>query len=357
MNLLLLGAGASFGARVALGPDPLPPLGHELAAYILRWLDVNDPSNVVGRGAWKQHFPEIKDALTTVANQKTYTSASTQPFEKLMDRWSRSNDHHRICLRICQKLIACSMAGGQLCGFSEQADRLDDLLALEKPAAVVTVNYDTLFEEAVQRRSLRYTYIGIPGIHSDVYVSPGGGGTPIPIFKIHGSINWLQARGGAGGPNFEESLRLAEERQDRTVRSAHIPDASQSFATTVASNRPELLKALDDFSPSGGPVVAVYGPGKPFMSNPEHVERHRAACLDRLRSTAINRVVVIGIRPVCKADDPTLHGLIDELNARAVEKVYVSPSAEDCEEFRLRGFSAERATLAEFLERAPPVTV
>jgi hypothetical protein len=39
-TLLVIGAGASHGARAC---DPRPPLGSQLAQYLLRWFDANAP--------------------------------------------------------------------------------------------------------------------------------------------------------------------------------------------------------------------------------------------------------------------------------------------------------------------------
>jgi SIR2-like domain len=357
MNVLVLGAGASLGARIKLaslaGGEPLPPLGQDLAGYLRSWLDVNDPARLHDRRSWKRDLPEVREALAVIAKQTSI--GTTPPFEALMDKWSRSNDHRdREYLQITQRVIAYSMTGGSNCAFSERSDRLDSLLAQETPAIVITLNYDTLIEEALQRRSIRYTYPDLPGVHNGWdFVSSIGGGTPVPIFKLHGSVNWFQVPGGGAGATMEEANRIANERIDRTVPSLHIAKASQTFATEVASDRREMLQKLDNFSTIGAPVVALYSPGKPFISNPTHVEGHRAACLLQLRNASIKRVLLVGLRPVSVGDDPVFNSVVDELVERAAEKVYVSPSAEECEEFRRRGFSAECATLAEFLERAP----
>jgi hypothetical protein len=355
MNVLVLGAGASFGARENLpsssGGDPLPPLGQGLAAYLVRWLDVNDPAQVRDRRTWKQHLPEVKKALAAIANLTS--TGTTPPFEALMDKWSRSTDYRdRQYLQITQRVIAYSMTEGSNCAFPEGSDRLDSLLAQEDPTLVITLNYDTLLEEAFHRRSIRYTYPDLPGVHNGWdFVSEIGGGTPVPIFKLHGSVNWFQALGGGGGATEEEAHRIAEERMDRTVASLHISDASQSFATEVAPDRLQMGQKLDNFSIKQAPVVALYSPGKPLISNPNHVEGHRAACLARLRSASIDRVLVVGVRSVSVDDDPVFNPVVDELANRATEKIYVGPSDEDRQAFRARGFSTGYLTLADFLER------
>jgi len=235
-RVLVLGAGASLGARAGLGvrtnDEPLPPLGRGLARYLLRWLSANDPArklrpfmdgfhyppsatcpHYTGKELWgNELLDEVRSALVKVAEQDEgdYAGPAT-PFEVLMDAWSTSEDNEH--LRVVQRLLVYAMNFGYGCAFAKSRDRYDDLLAWFQPTMVVTVNYDTLVEEALLRRSLRYSYPGLlgprdPAGPSIEIVSSPEGGEIVPIFKLHGSVNWMSIYAFAVGADVEAVERV-----------------------------------------------------------------------------------------------------------------------------------------------------
>jgi hypothetical protein len=244
------------------------------------------------------------------------------------------------------------MTVGYECAFAAGQDRLDDLLEKVAPTTVVTLNYDTLVEEAILRRGLRYSYPALAGPRSSGdsvsdQTCPGLG-EAIPVFKLHGSVNWLQLHAGAVSATEEVAERIARERPTRIVKSGPFV-AANTWATAAIHGRANLFYELEHSSVAGDVVVAVYGHGKHVLGNPDHVSRHRQACLDRIRSEPIERVLVVGVRPVDRDDDQYINELIDVLGAVQAERIYVSPSQEECEEMKRRSFIPFHGSLEAFL--------
>ncbi len=378
-RVLVLGAGASLGARAGLGvrtnDEPLPPLGRGLARYLLRWLRANDLSRKLrpvmveyrhwsvpsrcphfsGRRIWEsKELGAVRLALREVAERER-ESGSSVPFEGLMDAWSTSGrDQRRI--ELAQTLLSYSMTVGFGCAFAESCDRLDDLVAMVRPTIVVTVNYDTLTEEALLRAGLRITYPRLPGPRASGaeegdYVSSYGPGDLVPVFKLHGSINWLPISGVAVGADLATVERVSAERPTSILKSGPLV-ASQTWATYVPPNRGSLLFELERaLSGTGSPVAAVYGTGKNLLKNPRHVERHRAACLARLRAASIDCAVVVGLRLVSRTDDPVVADVMDLLAERAHNKLYASPDAGVYSDSERRGFTPVPSTLEQLIAR------
>jgi hypothetical protein len=370
-RILLLGAGASFGARVGLGErtndEPLPPLGRGLADYLVRWIRANDLSrklrpvmggycqcpHFTGRRIWRSdELGAVWEALSEVAARERQ-DASSVAFEVLMDEWSISGQDRRL-LGFTQTLLAYAMVVGYRCAFVEARDRLDSLVASVRPTMVVTVNYDTLTEEALLRGGMRFTYPNLPGprppgLDDGDYVSSLDPGHLIPMFKLHGSINWLPVSGGAAGADLATVESISSARPTRVLPSGPLT-ASQTWATYVPPDRRSLFIELERaLSGTGSPVTAVYGTGKNLLNNPLPVQNHRDSCVARLRDADIDQVIAVGIRPVSVEDDPVVGNVVELLAGQPAEKVYVSPGGDDCEEFRARGFSPIQATLEGYL--------
>jgi hypothetical protein len=373
-DVLVLGAGASLGARLGIA-DPPPPLGRRLARYLLDWIDANDPSRpdvqpwpmgaptedqrIVGHGFYqnRRRVADMRAALGDVAAKDA--QSDEQNFENLMARWSASTKH-RDDLEFTQMLLVYAMNFGHGCAFQSGRDRFDDLLNLFNPSVIITVNYDQLIEQALQRRSMRYSFPKIPApAAGDTFRELGseGDGPAIPLFKLHGSAGWLAVKGGAGGADQRMvevqaavnpvAYRMNRRPKDDDPGVLYSQDTKHTFTPPNGGTlRIELEQGYD-------PVVAIYGPGKPLLRNLAHVLAHRQACVDLLADGPVGRVLVVGVRPVTVEDDRTLHDLIQQLGALPVEKIYVSPTDEHCGWFEARGFTTVCKGLAEYLVSLP----
>jgi hypothetical protein len=366
-RVLLLGAGASFGARVGLrgwpNGDDAPPLGSALATYLVDWFkrnspdtradscpvhhDIDDPlcTYCAGDQLWTEEgIGDVIGALADVASNEPAKPDEPTPFEGLMQSWS---DAEHQLFGPTHRLLAYSMNFGNPRAFVECGDRLDHLIARVEPTIIVTVNYDTLTEEALRRRGFRCSHPGLRDSGGgDHDVSPGVGEI-VPVFKLHGSVNWMQVPSRSGSATYKEAQSTGRDRPTSPTQSGPLPGV-QTWLTSATFDRPSLKVDLEN---GENPVIAVYGSGKHVIANSQHIDEHRATCLRRLAESSIDRVVTVGIRPVTAKDDPILDEVIDLLADKNAAKLYVSPDEGQCGEFRLRGFTPIQKTLADFLPK------
>jgi hypothetical protein len=189
-QVLVLGAGASYGAREAYRP----PLGAELAQYLLSWLSLNDSDNLVpddeiemlnprstampGR-LWRpderQHYEDLRLLLERAVKPMV---DGTTGFENEMNRLVEENRVELV--RLLHRIMTWSMLTGRGCHFREESDLYGQLLAkktMRSLGAIITLNYDTLLEEALGRVGIEYYYPGLEECRG------------VPLYKLHGSIN------------------------------------------------------------------------------------------------------------------------------------------------------------------------
>jgi hypothetical protein len=385
--ILVLGAGASFGARS--GSNPKPPLGKDLARYLCDWLDANDPAlsrqpqrwNFWRDRPWLQGF--LRKRLNEVVNEEAVENGRNDdktawsknhgpPFERLMDRWIQNKDdewldlkdgrglqnrHCRELLIATQTLLAYAFLKGDKCAFLKHDDLLDELVARQTPTLVVALNYDLLLEEALVRARKAYAYPAVRGIGGTYFVSQGKGepstGEPIPIFKLHGSINWLAHESGMPSQTFAVAHETT-----RPVGYSYCGSfpVAQTDAIHVPQNRNELFRTLE--KPTRKPLVAaIYGSGKPVVANPDDVKKHRAACLEAISMLTSADVLLIGLRPVEESDDPVLCELLDRLSGVPGEKSCVNPEPSDCETFRGLGYRTIQMTMEDWLANTSTDTI
>jgi hypothetical protein len=105
-TILVLGAGASYGARVGVGATRPPPLRDDLAEYLLAWLSANDPEradphthtmmgyelddNTPDLAVWHdRHFEELVTLLKDIRSQ----SRSCRPLTRVR-RSSQADARH-----------------------------------------------------------------------------------------------------------------------------------------------------------------------------------------------------------------------------------------------------------------------
>ena len=365
-RVLLLGAGASFGARDGLlgwSNYDTPPRGNALATYLVEWFKRNNPAtrgdtdtcpvhheidnplctDCAGDQLWTDEgIGDVIVALADVATNEPGKSDEPTPFEGLMQSWSEAE--HQL-FGPTHRLLAYAMNFGNSRAFVECRDRLDHLIARVEPTIVVTVNYDTLTEEALRRRGLRGSHPGLGhpgGGHGQV--SPGVGQI-VPVFKLHGSVNWMQVPSRSGSATYEEAQSTGRDRTTYGTQSGPLPGV-QTRETSATFDRPSLKVDLEN---GENPVIAVYGRGKHVIANSQHIDEHRATCLRRLAEAPIDCVIAVGIRPVSEEDDPVVGKVIDLLAAGARHKVCADPNADQCAEFERRGFTSARSTLEQFL--------
>ncbi len=204
-TILVLGAGASLGARAGFALTP--PLGKDLAGYLLRWLEENDPRDPdrrrtasldydAGRPSARlwDDYEALRDLL-----KRARDWGSDDGFERVMSELAAAPERGH--LATLNAVIAVSFLGGTACGFDEAPDGYDTLVSALGSGlrAVITPNYDILFEEALPRSGMTSRYAGTLD-----------GPARVVIFKIHGSANFFLPNGSGRGATIEIAQRTAK---------------------------------------------------------------------------------------------------------------------------------------------------
>ncbi|MEO8798296.1 MAG: hypothetical protein ABI551_10455 [Polyangiaceae bacterium] len=344
--ILVLGAGASFGARCEL-LEPTPPLGDRLASYLLKWLDANDPGRLSplermiaedsldasypDPDIWRLgHLEEVNQLLAKIKREGGFEATLNELLEQ-PGSWGTLTDLNRI--------ISVAFLGGEGCAFEPNADRYDELLKEigSQLCAVITPNYDLLFEEALERAG---TVFFLAGVEAEV---------GLPLFKIHGSVDWMQVKGHASSATLE--VAVANSTPTRFVDQEGVGLSVETEVMYIPEGRKNLWLTLKDLQHKP-PLLATYGRGKPSTHERVRLERVRDQARYFVEQHANANVVMIGLRPPeDDVDDPTWAALCREMAQTTGKKTYVSPVAVECDKMRTLGFRSVEATLEEFLKR------
>lgn len=344
---VVVGAGASYGARLDFpGSDP-PPLGDDLAGYLLHWYATNERIGRLVRGAGaleladtdyerpagyifdrnaldREGFRQAIDWLRQCAWDGSFEDEALQ----LMTPGSIEEDKNSL-RRTLWHVLAFAMLNGAGCRFREGPDLYDDLVEWLSHRfhefSFISFNYDILLEEAIIRKTgckPRY-----PGLRLDGYPDNATGPD---VFKPHGSVNWFTLDHSEEAPNF------AKGPQGQWI-------ADHRFEYPLP--RTQTIAKLKTPSHFAAPVTCVYCPGKPATVNHGGIEDVRAKALEAVR--AADRVLLIGLRPpqerfeeyerasegVERSDDPFLVSLCAVLRPVAERVFVVNPSERDLDGF------------------------
>jgi hypothetical protein len=345
-TVLVLGAGASRGARADM--ECRPPLGTDLAAYLLRWLEVNEPPK--RRGEWRSitdeegdepdedlwdDFDELRPVL-----EKSRYSGTPDGFERGMVELASARNVR--LLGSLNRIMTVAFLGGKGCAFLEGEDLYDRLFRAlgTRLRAIVTPNYDLLAEEALRRAGASYCYGGTTD-------SPA----PIAVYKIHGSVNFAQVPGAGGGAKLEIAQRNAKTVRAREQQ-APFPSTYNDHPLYAigGSHRNVFLHQNDG---RYRPVIVTYGPAKPAVCGLPYLERIRDACMVDFRSAPPARVIAVGIRPPLDAsgrDDPTWMDLCRLMMTLRSSKAYWSGGAAERGDMARFGFVGREGWFADLVE-------
>lgn len=349
-HFLILGAGASYGARGVGTGLPKPPLGADLAEYLELWLDANNPDNLKelervdmeNERCPNYSSPGLWQDDTDTRLEEFLAKAKKLGFEIAAEELWRKD---RELAKSLNLLMAWSMLTGKSCSFPEHPDRFDNLLQLSDfsdELAVITLNYDLLLEEAVQRLSAEpdhaYFYPGLSKLTGR-----------IPIFKIHGSINWLQHYPLARSASNSVAERMVRENPPMTLSGPDkVPDTQQEYVPT--GERTNLIAELKHDGSARNPILGIYAPGKPIPYNCKCIGRVRSKCLKIVDENQDADVTIIGVHITKPGDDPRLDEVLDALGGLNGEKRYVGPDENDRDAADNRGFRADARYLHELIK-------
>lgn len=300
-TVIILGAGASHGARV----PPSPPLGKDLLDYLDRYLRVIEehiPRNPHGLPFREDQQLDRLRSLIENAKEHAWT------YEQLVDNEVAKGNPYNEDLALMNRLVVAAFIPPRTGwnppiprldeAFSERADVYDDFLSKLKdkgcaPSNVilVTLNYDLLLEQAINRLGGTYDYM-LPGHFRNQGFS---------LHKIHGSINWWGDMG---------SFSPLEEGK---------PIPSPLTVTSRGLVYKEIRIEEDPYeaclsSGAGDPLLAHYSPGKPIFVNFPTLAEIRSKAITEC--TGATRALIIGVHPpTSRQEDETLWELFFRLEA------------------------------------------
>lgn len=245
----ILGAGASFGYNTDLPWIQRPPLTNEffikgtrlgiltedrfpgLVRGINQYIEAELPNSDIELTDWQQDIEEVLDWIvvrfedvydaddydTATEAQQTLSEAFYFVFELL--RYYTSNYYPRA-----------------------DAYRRLALHRHQEPYSVVTLNYDTLFETALQSLSIGYDYFGGSQIGN------------VAVSKLHGSINWMNPVPVSVSENdFSERVRHVYSNRFHTQEMFNLP-----LNTLPRITYRDLAKSGDNIvEPAVVPPIAV----------------------------------------------------------------------------------------------------
>jgi len=307
--VVILGAGVSHGAR----GGHAPPLGKDLLDYLDRYLHlVEHEATLNDSGLPFREDGELGKlrCLLNAGKEHHWT------YEQLIDQELRNYDPYNENLSLLNRLLVAAFSPPPVSynppiprldhAFDMRADLYDDLIkALEGKGldstnlTFITLNYDLLLEQALQRAGVTFNYL-LPG-----YNRIQGCG----FLKIHGSINWW----GNFGP-FRQLQQGEPVPYDLTL-------------TTLGKDYKNIRVVEDPYDAciavdTGDPIIAHYAQGKPAYVNARTLAgiRREAAA----ECTAAAEALIIGVHPpVSPREDETLWEMFTSLKARQVSTRYV----------------------------------
>lgn len=352
--LLVTGAGASFGARIGLPSfvEP-PPLGDALAKYVLQWLT-----------KWSEWRPSIDFGDATTPSPELFEKATLEFFLRFLSEAEKTGIEPALLNLVAQgrsaseqitalnRLLAQAMLVYKRGPFERAPDRYDALLeALDFPnvrVSCITVNYDTLIEEAAARS------LGMEAV-VDAVSYPGVRGLTatedrrMTVFKLHGSVNWLKLPGNTyvGPAAGLDSARVRGDEPTLHNNSWFGVDSGVDIATTGRRENTILhLKHHLQYEP----ILGIYTEGKPAPHNQGCLENVLTSALGHLDGTAFTKAFVVGLHLPPESDDPRLNQVLRAVARTCPNTSYVNPDAKEFQRATELGFQPFPVTFDAFLQ-------
>lgn len=306
--VVILGAGASHGARF-----PSPPLGKDLLDYLDRYLQLTEKhasSNPHGLPFRKNRQLERLRLLVNRAKEHRWT------YEQLVDHEVAKHDPYNEYLGLLNRLLVVAFILPATPwnppiprvdeAFDKGPDTYDGLLySLSQrgyhPSNLifVTLNYDLLLEQAIERTGEMYDYL-LPG-----YTRNGG----YHLLKIHGSTNWWGDLGPLGPLKEKEPIPSP----------VMLTSRGPTYKSIRVEQDPYEACLYDG---AGDPILAHYCIGKPIFINDVTVAEIRSSAIAECR--AATQALIIGVHSPRSADeDETLWKMFMALKTGEVPTQYV----------------------------------
>ena len=294
-TVLVIGAGASYGARPHARCRP--PLGKDLANYLLDWFHANAPRD--GDHVWNAAMQyeldgtapsdglfDDADGVRAVLDDATARSSTANPiaFEQVMGELLR--DGNRGVLTKINSVIAVSLLGGRCCSFPRGANLYDRLFAplRTRLRAIITPNYDLLSEEALDRADLTHRYAG----------APMRDGTDVVLYKFHGSANFFATPGSVGSASSDAGQAV---KPLRIEPQTYLPSFYNDHPLYAAYPRENAFLEHKHKDGTGLAVMVTYGPGKDATDGRPYLNAIRKVCREDLERVLPSRIIAVGVSP------------------------------------------------------------
>jgi hypothetical protein len=354
-TILVIGAGASFGAR-SEDAHP-PPMGSQLGRYLLYWYDANAPDEkdlarsammtwpldfeTPSRSIYRNHHhdPDVRPILVRAAER---SATSDTGFEEVMDEILA--EEHRETLDKVNLVLCFALMCGRACAFEPRPDLYDQLFSKlqGRLRGIITPNYDLLVEEALSRAGLTYRY--------RAYTDPGSDGVAsVVLDKFHGSANFILPPGNHAAATVEAAWLGSN--PIALIPQARIFSYTHGFGVhvTPGDRRKNAIAELKNGGRSH-PVLVTYGPGKDATHGREFLNQIRNECAAELRSDPPGRVIGIGISPPRgRGDDDAWESLCKQLAGLNCVKEYWSGKESERESMRALGFEPHEGYFRQLL--------
>jgi hypothetical protein len=311
-NVVIFGAGASFGARM---PPTGPPLGKELHQWVLRYFEKkynelhlweNEPGTEIVRQRLKDH---LKNASS---------------YESLADtllREGKTADLTKLNFLLAAFMTPPVNQDPKVDdSFIEKRDVYDEWLNIRvgnrenlKNFTFITLNYDCLLERAICRTFFTREELEKQCLCTHVhYPFIGGPETGVEVLKLHGSINWIGDSQGKPGRNGEFfPIFIDGAKKISTYKNIEVV--------------PTYMGKPDDRNPSEI-IIATFAPGKPPQANPQLFQEIQSRAMKKISEA--QSIEIIGVHiPPDKQDDPSLWELFQALRGKKVD--FINPSEEE----------------------------
>jgi hypothetical protein len=348
-TVLVLGAGASYGARsTALRP---PPIGKDLAGYLLRWFNANaprdddplwsnamyDPQDYVAPS--KDPFRGDPDVRPVLVRAAQLSKTSDTAFEEVM--YDLLRDEDRRLLEKVNEVVCYALLGGRESAFDAGQDLFDKFFAVLRPTlrAIITPNYDLLSEEALERVGLTYRYR---------VLERDKAGADVVLDKFHGSANWFSPSGAGRGTTIEAAQRSA--RPLKAVKQAHVLSYYNDHGVFPSIGNRRWNAVLELKHGHASPVLVTYGPGKDALYGRPHLDTVRKECAAELVQNPPRRVIAFGIRPPRDlGDDDAWEAICAVFRTVGSAKEYWSKNEEERQRMAAYGFVGRHGYFDELL--------
>lgn len=299
-KVLIIGAGASVGARSHL--HITPPLGLQLLTYL------KNSSQLLALENNRLKLCETWHITTQVLS--ILNSINGDNFEKeILKLTSEDRDLiHRFLA-----IMFCDLSKDNLdLGFNAITDKYDDIANIilsdnKSDWSIISLNYDLLFETALQRNNVAFHFANMP---RGIKINDVDG---IPIYKPHGSINFYSK------PDIHVSYGKPldtypmESTKYQDLGSGHTSvEFPHCFAGGISS-KDVIMRSTDK---TLSLVITNYAENKFSDFNFSALEKIRVDAVKTIE--AAQQVYICGINPsITKEDDPFLFGSFQNLKANS----------------------------------------